>query len=196
VFGDRFGHRGRGRRAGENRQRERSVRRHPTRLVDGHRQACRRSLDHALKEGPIARANDAIMRAGARNRRWDRLAAAASRSGCCLRPRLDRSGSCGVPLVRFRDARVFVDPAARRTSPESSASTGLLAASMQAARRSFGDRQVPDQSEGGSCFRVGALLSRYADALGFPPGLDSARRATVLSTSRRIALALGRMKYQ
>jgi hypothetical protein len=55
---------------------------------------------------------------------------------------------------------------------------------------------VPDESEVGSCLRVGAVLSRYADAIEFLPGLDSARCATVLSTSRRIALALGRMKYQ
>jgi hypothetical protein len=94
------------------------------------------------------------------------------------------------------DAVVTAPVLAASGSSASTPSFGLTDPSAVRRVRASGDRQVPDQSEGGSCFRVGVVLSRYADALGFLPGLDSARCATVLSTSPRIALALGRMKYQ
>jgi hypothetical protein len=115
-----------------------------------------------------------------------------------LQPRDDAEAACakdlpsfgrgnGGPPDRGPELRGQQGSRSLATAPAASGAEGVVL---------LGDRQVLDQSEGGSCFRVGAVLSRYADALGFLPGLDSARCATVLSTSRRIALALGRMKYQ
>ena len=71
-----------------------------------------------------------------------RVAPSTTHGGECLRPDSAGSRSLHGRQRAGRDARNCVDPEARRTSSETSGSVRLLAASVQAPRRGFGESEV------------------------------------------------------
>jgi hypothetical protein len=74
-------------------------------------------------------------------------------------PHPAESGCLARGAGRRRDCPVFVDPAARRTSPETSVSTRPLAASVPAPRRGSGEEQV-------SLCAAGESRSRMLEGIG------------------------------